>query len=200
MNFLAHLYLSGKEEDMIVGNFIADAVKGNYNGRFPEGIARGIRLHREIDHYTDHHPIFRQSKSHLVPRYGIFSGVIVDMYYDHFLAKFWDEYSDEDLGKLVSQTYFLLIRRFDLLPARSKRILPYMITRNWLVNYSDLEILKLVFNGMSRRTSRPSGMENAISDLKENYGLYENEFRLFFPEIIHHINEFRRNLNVVVSS
>jgi len=157
---------------MIVGNFIADAVKGNYNGRFPDGIARGIRLHRQIDHYTDHHPIFRQSKSHLVPRYGIFSGVIVDMYYDHFLAKFWEEYSDEDLRKLVSQTYFLLIRRFDLLPARSRRILPFMITRNWLVNYSDLDILQLVFNGMSRRTSNPSGMENAIFDLKDNYGLF----------------------------
>ena len=200
MNFLAHLYLSGNEEELIIGNFIADAVKGNYIGRFPEGIARGIRLHREIDHYTDHHPVFRQSRSHLVPRYGMFSGVIVDVYYDHFLAKYWNEFSDEDLRKRVAQAYFLLIRRFDVLPYRSRRILPFMISRNWLVNYRDLDMLQRVFNGMSRRTSRQSGMENAIEDLNEKYSLFEDEFRAFFPEIIKHVDLYRRNLMTLTSS
>jgi len=200
MNFLAHLYLSGKEEELIIGNFIADAVKGNYTTKFPEGVARGIRLHREIDHYTDHHPVFRQSRSHLVPRYGMFSGVIVDLYYDHFLAKYWGEFSDEDLRKRVSQAYFLLIRRFDELPLRSRRILPFMISRNWLVNYRDLDMLQRVFKGMSRRTSRPSGMENAIEDLTEKYSLFEDEFRAFFPEIIKHIELYKRNLMALTSS
>jgi len=194
MNFLAHLFLSGKEEDVIIGNFVADAVKGNLLERFPEGMERGIRLHREIDHYTDQHPVFRASKSRLSPKYRMYAGVIVDIYYDHFLAKYWDEYSDENLQQLVAKTYFLLVRRFHQLPPRSRRMLPFMITQNWLVGYRDLNQLQRVFNGMSRRTSQPSGMENAIEDLQISYPLYENEFRAFFPEIIQHINQFRSNI------
>jgi acyl carrier protein phosphodiesterase len=200
MNFLAHLYLSGKEEDVIIGNFVADAVKGNSLHNFPEGMERGIRLHREIDYFTDRHPVVKASKSRLSANYRMYSGVIVDLYYDHFLAKYWSDFSDEDLQQFVSKTYFLLIRRFQLLPARSRRILPFMITRNWLVGYRDLEILQQVFNGMSRRTNNSSGMENAITDLKADYDLYENEFRTFFPEIIHHIDRFRSNLQAGSSS
>lgn len=200
MNFLAHLYLSGKEEDVIIGNFVADAVKGNSLHRFPEGMERGIRLHREIDHYTDQHPVFRESKSRLAPKYRMYSGVIVDLYYDHFLAKYWNDFSREDLEQYVARTYFLLMRRFHLLPPRSKRILPYMITQNWLVGYRDLTMLQKVFDGMSRRTSHPSGMENAVLDLKAGYSLYEKEFRLFFPDIVQHIDHYRSNLKVGSSS
>ncbi|MCU0370265.1 MAG: ACP phosphodiesterase [Bacteroidales bacterium] len=200
MNFLAHLYLSGKEEDVIVGNFVADAIKGNSLQRFPEGMERGIRLHREIDHYTDQHPVFKASRSRLVPRYRMYAGVIVDLYYDHVLARYWDEYSDEDLAQLVARTYFLLIRRFHLLPPRSRRILPFMITQNWLVGYRDLHVLQRVFNGMSRRTSHQSGMENAIHDLQAGYDLFESEFRAFFPEIIRHIDQYRSNLQAGSSS
>jgi acyl carrier protein phosphodiesterase len=196
MNFLAHLYLSGNEEDVILGNFVADAIKGNSLNHFPEGMERGIRLHREIDHYTDNHEIFRTSRSRLSSRYNHFSGIIVDLYYDHFLAKYWDEYSEEDLKKLVSRTYFLLIRRFHMLPPRSRRILPFMVTQNWLVGYRDLNSLQKVFNGMSRRTSRPSGMENAVQDLLADYSLYEKDFREFFPDITQHIDQFRSNLKV----
>ncbi len=200
MNFLAHLYLSGKEEDVIIGNFVADAIKGNSLQRFPEGMERGIRLHREIDHFTDSHPVFKTSRSRLVPKYRMYAGVIVDLYYDHFLARYWNEYSEEDLSQFVASTYFLMIRRFNLLPPRSRRILPFMITQNWLVNYRDLNSLQRVFYGMSRRTSHPSGMENAIQDLESGYAMYENEFRTFFPEIIKHIDHYRSNLQAGSSS
>lgn len=195
MNFLAHLFLSGKEEDVIIGNFVADSVKGNFANRFPEGMERGIRLHREIDSFTDQHPVFRASKARLSPKYRMYSGVIVDLYYDHFLARYWDEYSDENLRELVSKTYFLLVRKFHLLPPRSKMILPFMITQNWLVGYRDLHVLKKVFHGMSRRTNHESGMEHAVNDLETHYELYENEFRSFFPEIINHIYTYRSNLS-----
>jgi len=200
MNFLAHLYLSGKEEDVIVGNFVADAIKGNLLQRFPEGMERGIRLHREIDHYTDHHPVFITSRSRLSSKYRVYSGVIVDLYYDHFLAKYWNEFSEEKLQHLVSSTYFLMIRKFHLLPPRSRRILPFMITQNWLVGYGDFDILQKVFNGMSRRTSHLSGIEHAILDLKADYALYENDFRIFFPDIINHIDKYRSNLQAGSSS
>jgi acyl carrier protein phosphodiesterase len=200
MNFLAHLYLSGNEEDVIVGNFVADEIKGNSLQRFPEGFERGIRLHREIDWYTDQHPVFRSSKSKLRPKYGIYSGVIVDLFYDHFLAKHWNDYSDAKLETFVAKTYFLLIRRYQILPPRARRILPFMITQNWLVGYRNPESLQRVFNGMARRTNHQSGMENAIADLKANYELYENEFREFFPQIVAHIDQFRSNLKAGSSS
>jgi acyl carrier protein phosphodiesterase len=197
MNFLAHLYLSGKEEDVIVGNFIADAVKGNSLHHFPEGVERGIRLHREIDYYTDKHPVFGESRSRLAPKYNHFSGIIVDIYYDHFLSKNWNEYSDEDLKHVVARTYFLLVRKFHVLPSRSRRILPFMVTQNWLVGYRDPGMLQRVFNGMSRRTSRPSGMEHAVDDLLADYEQYEDEFRRFFPEIIQHMTSYRCNFPAV---
>jgi acyl carrier protein phosphodiesterase len=194
MNFLAHLYLSGENEEVALGNFIADAIKGSHYKDFPENVAKGILLHREIDHFTDNHPVFRQSKSRLVPKYRIFSGIIVDIFYDHYLARNWNDFSAERLNQFVARAYFLLVRKFHLLPARSKRILPFMVSQNWLVGYADFDSLQKVFNGMSRRTNNLSGMENAITDLKADYQLYEDEFRLFFPEIVEHISHFRRNL------
>ncbi|MFO7613661.1 MAG: ACP phosphodiesterase [Bacteroidales bacterium] len=195
MNFLGHLFLSGKNEDIIVGNFIADAVKGNSFNKYPDGIAKGIRLHREIDHFTDHHPVFLSSRSRLYPRYRMYAGVIVDIYYDHYLAKNWQDFSEEKLQYVVSKAYFLLIRRIHLLPPGSKRILPFMITQNWLVNYKDLNSLQRVFNGMDRRTGHRSGMGGAIEDLLIHYQEYESEFKEFFREIINHIQTFRSNLD-----
>jgi len=197
MNFLAHLYLAGKNEGIILGNFIADSVKGNPLDLFPEDVIKGIRLHREIDHYTDNHPIFRQSKSRLAPNYGKYSGVIVDIYYDHYLARYWNDFSPLVLEDFVSSTYKMLLRHYSLLPARSKRILPFMIAQNWLTGYADFDKLTRVFQGMSRRSRFYSGMENAVEDLKKDYVEYENEFRLFFPDIIAHMEQYRRNNHVL---
>ena len=108
MNFLAHLFLSGENDDIIIGNFIADAVKGRYIEKYNEKIRYGIKLHREIDNYTDNHPVFKQSRKRLLHKYHKFSGVIVDMYYDHFLAVNWSDYSDENLEAFVSNAYKIL--------------------------------------------------------------------------------------------
>lgn len=191
MNFLAHLYLSGENEGVTLGNFIADAVKGSRLDHFPADVARGIHLHREIDSYTDSHPVFRQSKNRLSAKYRKFSGVIVDLYYDHFLSRNWSDYSEKELGQFVALTYKMLLRNYAILPARSRRVLPFMIAQNWLVGYADFDKLTRVFQGMSRRSTFPSGMENAVDDLKAGYSLYEEEFRLFFPEIIRHIAQYR---------
>ena len=200
MNFLAHLYLSGKDENVMLGNFIADAVKGSHFKDYPDGVAKGILLHREIDHYTDNHPVFRRSKSRLSAKYGIFSGIIVDIYYDHFLARNWDDFAEEDLRGYVAAAYFILVRKFHLLPTRSKRILPFMVSQNWLVGYAQFDSLQRVFNGMSRRTNNISGMENAVSDLKADYDHFKDDFMEFFPQIIGHIGPFRSNLLSGISS
>lgn len=183
MNFLAHLYLSPLNQDIIFGNFIADSVKGRMIKDFSEGVQTGIRLHRSIDSFTDSHPVFRNSRARLSPTYNHYSGVIVDIFYDHFLAKYWSDFSDEDLKFFVRKHYCFLISRFRQLPKKSKFILPFMISQNWLVNYSNLDSLERVFNGMDRRTKNKSGMKTAVISLQKDYKLFEADFRKFFPDI-----------------
>jgi acyl carrier protein phosphodiesterase len=186
MNFLAHLYLSPEDNNIVFGNFIADSVKGKAFETFSQKIQQGILLHREIDRFTDQHDVFKQSKIRLSSKYRMYSGVIVDIFYDHFLAKNWIDYSEKDLHLFVSNAYQMLVGHFKILPPRSKRILPFMIAQNWLVNYSNLNDLRKVFRGMSRRTSNSAGMLNAVDDLEEYYELFEDEFKAFFPDIIQH--------------
>ncbi|MCD4728990.1 MAG: ACP phosphodiesterase [Bacteroidales bacterium] len=189
MNFLAHLYLSGDNDSIIIGNFIADHVKGNGINKFDTGIRNGILLHRNIDQFTDSHPQFILSKNRLVPNYRKYAGVIVDMYYDHFLSAFWQHYSDEPIEKFTRRMYRILLKRFLILPPKTKRILPFMAKDNWLVGYGKLEGLGRALAGMAYRTPFNSGMENAIRDLQDNYSLFKQEFEAFFPEIIEYANK-----------
>jgi len=195
MNFLAHAYLSGTDEEILIGNFIADAVKGSNAAAFSEGIQKGIRLHREIDSYTDHHPIFLRSKKRLQEEYGKFSGVVVDIYYDHFLARDWAKYFDRELSEFALHVYKVMLENYALLPPRSKRILPYMVIHNWLVGYSRFKDLQWVFDGMSRRSSKyNSGMEDAVESLKKDYPGFQKDFDEFFPDMIAHADAFRTSL------
>jgi acyl carrier protein phosphodiesterase len=195
MNFLAHAYLSGNEEDILIGNFIADAVKGNNISRFRDGIQKGVRLHREIDSYTDQHPVFIRSKHRIQDIYGKFSGVVIDIYYDHFLSYNWKDYSDKDLSDFALHVYNLMFKNYSILPARSKRILPYMAIHNWLVGYSRFNDLQWVFDGMSRRSRQyNSGMEEAVDTLKKDYDAFGNDFKEFFPDMVAHAGEFRKGL------
>lgn len=184
MNFLAHLYLSGDDEQLIIGNFIADMVKGQKINGYPPDIVKGIKLHRSIDAFTDNHPVVKQSKGRLRPKYRLYAGVIVDMYYDHFLAKHWSDYSQIALGDYVQKAYALLSRHKHMLPPRAQYILPFMTEQNWLENYADKSSLGRFFGGMSRRTPFSSGMEHAITDLEQHYEMFAGEFRAFFPELV----------------
>ena len=184
MNFLAHIYLSFGNDEVTIGNFIADRIRGKHYGHFSEGIQKGIILHRAIDTYTDTHAIPRRSSKRLHKNYSHYSRVIVDIYYDHFLAKNWKDYSDVPLTRFVAGFYDLLERRYEILPLGIQRMMPYMIADNWLVNYAELEGIERVLHGMNRRTNNRSKMNLAIADLEAHYGEFENEFQLFFKELI----------------
>ena len=195
MNFLAHAFLSGDDDNVLIGNFIADAVKGNNIDKFSEDIHKGILLHREIDKYTDHHPVFIQSRNRIEEEYGRYSGVVIDIYYDHFLAKNWEQYSNTDLSEFALKVYGLMLANYSILPPKSRRILPFMIIHNWLVGYSRFKDLQWVFNGMSRRSKKyNSGMEKAVESLKNDYENFENDFQKFFPEMIEAAVGFRAKL------
>ncbi|MFL5729316.1 MAG: ACP phosphodiesterase [Cytophagaceae bacterium] len=192
MNFLAHLYLSGDSSELLIGNFIADAVKGKEYQKFSEGIIQGIRLHRKIDEFTDRHPVVHQSVERLRPVYSKYSTVIVDIFYDHFLACNWNSYSEIPLDMYAQDIYKLITSRLDIMPLRVHRFLPYMIEGNWLYNYSNMEGIERVLRGMSGRAKFVSHMENSIEDLRRDYALYEAEFKLFFPDLIRFSEAERR--------
>ncbi len=183
MNFLAHLKLSGDHEKIMLGNFIADHIRGNKIHHLPQEVIDGIILHRKIDYYTDHHPAFIQTRTRLHKKYHKYAGVIADIYYDHFLARYWDEYSEISLSHFTSYSYGILLRNYTLLPRKTKQLLPFIIMQNWLASYARFDGLQRSFEMMSRRAKNKSNMENAVDDLRADYDLYRSEFDRFFPDI-----------------
>jgi len=183
MNYLAHIYLSGDNDHIKIGNFMADGIHGKNFERFPPDVQKGIRLHREIDTFTDFHPIFRQSKHRLHEKYGHYSGVIMDIFYDHFLAKNFENYSNVGLSDFAAHFYQLLEVNFEILTPRFQSILPTLQSENWLLLYATLPGIERILYNMDRRTRLQSKMQFSITELALHYTDFENEFTQFFAEI-----------------
>jgi acyl carrier protein phosphodiesterase len=184
MNFLAHLYLSFDNKEVMVGNFIADSIRGNKFNNFSPEIQKGIILHRNIDTYTDQHPVVRESKRRLHKRYRHYDGVIIDLFFDHFLAKNWNNYSSIPLIVYSESFYKLLHNNYKILPEKTQQMLPYIEKYNWLYNYQYMKGMLSVLEGMNRRTKLKSHMNLAIHDLEEHYETFEEDFFLFFEDLI----------------
>lgn len=183
MNFLAHLYLSENIPQITIGNFIADHVKGRMIERYSPGIQQGIRLHRAIDTYTDAHGVVRETVDTLREGYRKYAGVVVDMFFDHFLAADWELWSDEPLGQFAARMYRLLAGSYLILPSKTQYMLPFMMKNNLLLRYRDIEGLNYALNGMSRRTVAGSNLDTAAAELVRNYDYYHRQFNLFFPDL-----------------
>ena len=183
MNYLAHIYLSNEEEEITLGNFIADGVKGKKYVQFPLGIQQGILLHRAIDSFTDAHPIVRKSTKRLHKKYGHYSGVIVDILYDHFLSKNWTQYHSVPLDKYIENFYNFINSNFDRLTPRIQKMMPYMIEQNWLLSYASIDGIGKILDQMNRRTNNQSKMNLAVIELTKYYKEFEEEFTLFFKDL-----------------
>jgi len=190
MNFLAHLYLSGPPSEIMVGNFIADSVRTSMLERFSPDVRKGIGLHREIDTFTDNHPVVLQSKERLRVRYHKYAPVIVDVFYDHFLAVQWKEYSPIALSAWSRDTYSFLSGYLNLFPPRSLQFYGYMTGNDILTAYASTEGIRRVMRGMSHRASFNSGMETCVEELQEHYEAFNGEFTAFFPDLQSHCAQF----------
>jgi acyl carrier protein phosphodiesterase len=187
MNFLAHIYLSGDDPNIQLGNFIGDFVRGrNLVEQFGVEIAKGIELHRAIDEFTDKHAVVKQSKVRLREKYRHYAPVIVDIFYDHYLAKNWDKFHQTFLPDYAEATYRMIMSREAILPEKVKWMMPYMMKQDWLTNYARIEGIGRVLGGMSRRTPYESKMHEAVEDLQTHYADFEKEFFAFFPELERH--------------
>ena len=183
MNFLAHLYLSKNNPNIMIGNFIADHIKGNNYEGFSKEIQQGIFLHRAIDTYTDAHALVRKSKRRLHQRYGHYGGVIIDIFYDYFLAKNWAKYSEIPFDVFTDAVNKMFSEVSDDLPIKSQEFIKYMIAYNLLFNYQFEDGIEKVLNGMNQRTKGKSKMNLAIGDLKELNKEFEEDFMLFFEDL-----------------
>lgn len=184
MNFLAHTYLSGCNEEIIVGNFMGDYVKGKNYVHMPELIRKGILIHRDIDSFTDSHNVTKRSRHRIIERYRKYSGVIIDIFYDHFLASLWLDYCGIPLREYVDRTYDLLKRNYKNLPQGIKVWFPTFLENNWMLAYQTVEGIELVLDRMSANTSLPDHTAFAIERLWGEYEEFQNDFREFFPQII----------------
>jgi acyl carrier protein phosphodiesterase len=191
MNFLAHLYLSGSDPLIKLGNFIGDFVKGrDLSDRYHPSICRGIELHRSIDEFTDQHSIVRQSKMRLRPKYRHYAPVIVDVYYDHFLAANWKAYHLQSLPDFAKECYHLIRQQAPILPEQVNKMMPYMMEGNWLVNYATLDGIQQALSGMARRSKYDSKMDEATVDLRDSYAEFKEEFEDFFPLLKNYSDNF----------
>lgn len=197
MNFLAHLYLSQHHKKIMIGNFIADHVKGKQFDDFEPLIQKGILLHRVIDEFTDNHDIVRKSKQSLHPRYRHYDGVIIDIFYDYFLAKNWANYSAIPLQIFTQSIYALFEEKSESLPIKSQNFIKYMIQYDILYNYQFKEGIQKVLNGMNHRTKGKSQMDLALEDLINLEQSLEEDFTLFFDDLISFSNQKLNELLVI---
>ena len=183
MNFLAHLYLSGDDEGLIIGNFIGDEIKGNKWQLLDEDVARGVLMHRQIDHYTDTHPICQEVSHQIRPYFGKWAGVALDLCWDHFLAKSWNEHHSSKLKDFSTSTYSFLKENKGRLPDQSRHMLRYMSQYDWLFNYSRLEGMDSSYRGLSRRIGRENSLHRGAEMIVAEHDFLEQKFNEFFPEL-----------------
>lgn len=195
MNWLAHAFLSTPSTEFQLGNLLADLLRGpDREGLHPE-MLRGMACHQSIDAFTDHHPITHRSKARISPEYRRYSGILVDIFYDHFLAIEWQRYADEPLAEFAIKTYREASVHLAELPPKAQMAIRYMIEEDWLGSYARLDgvdaALERVSERLRRRTSfQHRTLDGGIIELKENYETLAGDFAEFFPDLQAHVQSF----------
>lgn len=182
MNYLAHLHLGGDEPAQLLGSLYGDFVKGPLQGRWPAAIEQGIVLHRRIDVFTDAHPLVKRAKARFPEARRRYAGILVDVFFDHCLARDWQSYADIPLAGFTRQVYRVLSQEPQL-PERLAHIAPYMCAQDWLGSYRDVAVLERVVQGMQRRLSKPQGLAGGYAELLDCYVGLSQDFVEFYPQL-----------------
>jgi len=182
MNYLAHLHLGGQQPEQLLGSLYGDFVKGPLDGRFPLPLEAAIRLHRQIDVFTDSHPLVLGALSRFPRERRRFAGIMLDVFFDHCLALHWQDYAEQPLEQFTGRVYQVLAAQADL-PGRLAQIAPYMAADDWLGSYREFAVLEQVFRGIARRLSKPEGMDGALELVDALYAPLSDDFRAFYPEL-----------------
>ena len=186
MNFLAHVYLSGNDFELATGNLIADRIKGKKYLDLAPKIQEGVLLHRKIDQYTDSHPAFRQCVKKLFVSHKHYSRVLVDMFFDYFLAKNWHQYHPQAFTDFIYNFYDFLSKNKVLLPEHCLPLVNHLIQNNWFGAYATLDGLERILAQMEKRTQFESNLAQGRVSLEQDYSFYEAQFTTFFINICTH--------------
>lgn len=182
MNYLAHLHLGGSQPGELLGSLYGDFVKGPLQGRWPADIEAGIRLHRQIDVFTDSHPVVLQAKQRFPKERRRYAGILVDLFFDHCLAANWTDYADVPLDDFTTRVYRILHEEAEL-PGTLALIAPRMAAQDWLGSYREFAVMEQVVAGMSRRLSRPEGLVGGVTELERLYVPLQQDFEEFYPQL-----------------
>ncbi|MCY1175835.1 MULTISPECIES: ACP phosphodiesterase [unclassified Pseudomonas] len=188
MNYLAHLHLGGQRPGQLLGSLYGDFVKGRLQGQFAPDIEGAIQLHRSIDVFTDRHPQVDVALSRFSLTRRRYAGIVLDVFFDHCLARDWRLYADRPLELFTSDVYRVLSSERQL-PERLAKIAPHMVANDWLGSYQEFEVLEQVLRGISRRLTRPEELAAAMQELRRLYEPLSEDFRLFYPQL----QDFARN-------
>jgi acyl carrier protein phosphodiesterase len=187
MNFLAHILLSGSKEGVVMGNYVGDFIKGRLTdertANWNPDYVTGLKLHRFIDFFTDHHEVVREATHKAALSQGKLAGIVMDIYFDYFLAKHFDRFSTEPLHVYTRNAYALIDRNKSLIPEHMVQMVAAMIRQDWLMSYATLDGVDLTFSRLSRRATYLLPLRNAMLELKENEDFYSDKFFTFFPEL-----------------
>lgn len=180
MNYLAHLHVGGQRSEQLLGSLYGDFVKGPLPGRFTPELEAAIQLHRRIDSFTDTHPLIKQSIARFPLERRRFAGIVLDVFFDHCLARDWAVYAEQPLDAFTARVYRVLAAEPEL-PERLALIAPRMAAQDWLGSYREFEVLEQVLSGISRRLSRPQGLAGAMHELQALYQPLSADFAAFYP-------------------
>ncbi|SDU11814.1 acyl carrier protein phosphodiesterase [Halopseudomonas salegens] len=184
MNFLAHLYLGPQAAEPALGSVLGDFVKGPVPTlALPVGVREGIWLHRRIDGYTDQHPLVLRSKQRISPLRRRYAGILVDMYYDHLLARHWSRFHPEPLDGYAAGMYRHLLGQRELMPERARRVIELMAEHDWLSSYAQLDNLHGAVDNLARRLSRENALPGGVAELEADYAGFEADFLAFMPDV-----------------
>ncbi len=190
MNYLAHLYLAEDSPESLIGNLLGDFVKGRSIDAYCNEIKKGIQLHQRVDIYTDSHPVFRESKRLISPVNRRYAGILIDVFYDHFLAKNWLDYSSVSLKDFSSKVYEILKSNEAILPESLKRVLPNIIAKDLLMSYAEIQGIEAALQRLTLRLKRTNNLGSAWEELLTNYERFELDFYRFFPELVNYVKTF----------
>ncbi len=195
MNYLAHLYLAEDSDESLIGNLLGDFVKGRLGEQYSAEIIKGIKTHRRVDAYTDANQNFLACKKLLRPDRRRFAGIIVDLSFDHFLAKNWSQYSNIELSEFTDRVYSVLLSREQTLPQKLRDRLPYMVKDDWLGSYKNLDTIGLALHAISKRLNRfekAKPIKDGLDDIIDHYQEFEQNFNEFFPDLINFVDDYRK--------
>ncbi len=190
MNYLAHLYLAGDNPKAQVGQVLADFVAAREIDCFEPGIRAGIRAHQRIDVFTDSHPVVAAARRRMAAPYRRYGNILLDVFFDHFLAKNWGRYrADVSLEEFSQQRYQVLIEHSDVHRERFQRVVTSMQNGDWLGSYRDVDNIDRALRGISRRLTRENPLTTGVSVLRDQYDELEADFKTFFPQLEHFVRE-----------